>query len=45
MHDQNPIKKPAVTAPPAAWVVAVGGAAYAVWQWGADWVDWLTFWN
>lgn len=24
---------------------AVGGAAYAVWQWGADLVDWLIFWN
>lgn len=34
-----------VTAPPAAYVAAVLAAAYAVWEWGAGVVDWLTFWN
>lgn len=43
--DQNPIKKPTVTAPPAAWVAGIGAAAYGLWQWGADMVDWLIFWN
>lgn len=35
--------KPAtsVSAPPAAWAAAIGGAAYAAWQWGRDALDWL----
>lgn len=36
--------KPA-NAPPVAYVAAVVAAAAAVWQWGADLVDAITFWN
>jgi predicted chitinase len=41
---EAPARTP-VTAPPAAYVAAVLAAAYAVWEWGAGVVDWLTFWN
>lgn len=36
---------PKITAPPVAYVGAVGLAVAALWQWGAAVVDWLTFWN
>lgn len=36
---------PKINAPPAAYVVAVGAAAYAVWEWGAAAWDAITFWN
>jgi putative chitinase len=39
-----PLRDP-VSAPPAAYVAAVAAAAAAVWQWGADLIDLLTFWN
>ncbi len=33
------------SAPPAAYVAAVAAAAAAAWQWGADLIDFLIFWN
>jgi N-acetylmuramidase len=33
------------SAPPAAYVAAVAAAVAAAWQWGADLIDFLTFWN
>lgn len=40
----QPARQP-INAPPAAYVAAVVAAATAAWQWGADVLDWLTFWN
>ena len=37
--------RPPVTAPLAAYVASFLAAAAALWQWGAEVVDWLTFWN
>ena len=36
---------PPLSAPPAAWVAGIGALAYAAYQWGADLIDTLTFWN
>jgi hypothetical protein len=42
--DQEPIKKP-LSARPIAYVAGFMAAVYAVWEWGAGVIDWLTFWN
>ena len=43
--DDVPDFIPTVSAPPAAYVAAFAGLVAAIYQWGADVLDWITFWN
>jgi putative chitinase len=40
-----PAPRNPASAPPAAWLAAFLAAGAAAWQWGADLIDWLTFWK
>jgi len=41
VNENKPDRQP----PPAAYVAAFAAAVAAAWQWGADVIDFLTFWN
>ena len=43
--DDVPDFIPTVSAPPMAYVMAFAGVVAAIYQWGADVLDWITFWN